>query len=329
MGRFPATRLRRGRADPWTRRLVAETNLTVDNLVWPVFVRDGQRQREAIASMPGIERLSIDELVDAAIEAHSVGIPAIAIFPVISRELKTPDGVEATNPDNLACRAIRAVKSAVPALGLFTDVALDPYTSHGHDGLFRDGQIVNDETIAVLARQAVNAAAAGVDIIAPSDMMDGTVGAVRAALDLADRHMVRICAYSAKYASSYYGPFRDAIRSEGLLVGDKRTYQMDPANSAEALREVAQDIDEGADMIMVKPGLPYLDILRRIKDNFAMPTLAYQVSGEYAMLRAAASQGWVSWEATLLETLVCFRRAGADAIFTYAAMDAARLIRQG
>ncbi|HZH27226.1 MAG TPA: porphobilinogen synthase [Azospirillaceae bacterium] len=328
-GQFPRVRMRRNRADAWTRRLVAETRLGVEDLVWPVFVTEGQGVREPIPSLPGVSRLSVDVLVEAAAEAAELGIPAIALFPATPPHLKTPDGRECWNPENLTCRAIRAVKQAVPALGVMTDIALDPYTSHGHDGLVENGRILNDETIEILCRQALVVAEAGVDVVAPSDMMDGRIGAIREALDAAGHQLVRICAYSVKYASGYYGPFRDAIGTKGALKGDKKTYQMDPANTDEALREVALDLAEGADMVMVKPGLPYLDVVRRVKERFQVPTLAYQVSGEYAMLKAAAANGWLDYESALMETLLCFRRAGADAIFTYAAVDAAKLLKRG
>ncbi len=328
-GSFPAMRPRRNRTDRWTRRLVAEHRLHVDDLIWPTFVVEGQDVREAVTSMPGVFRLSIDRLVDAVGEAEALGIPAIALFPLVPAARKTAGGEEATNGDNLVCRAVRAVKAAHPGIGLVTDGALDPYTSHGHDGLLEDGRILNDETVAVLARQAVVQADAGADVIAPSDMMDGRVGAIRRALDQAGHGSVRILSYAAKYASAFYGPFRDAVGSGAALRGDKRTYQMDPANSDEALREVALDLQEGADMVMVKPGQPYLDIVRRVKETFGVPTLAYHVSGEYAMLRAAGAQGWLDYEACLLETLLGFKRAGADAVLTYGALDAARLLRAG
>jgi porphobilinogen synthase len=326
-GAFPRTRLRRNRADAWTRRLVAENTLSVDDLIWPVFVIEGQNRREPVASMPGVERLTIDLLVEAVAQAGDLGVPCIALFPVVPAEKKSEDAAEAFNPENLMNRAIRAVKAAVPHVGILGDVALDPYTSHGHDGIVRDGYVVNDETVEVLVRQALSQAEAGVDIVAPSDMMDGRIGAIRDRLDADGHGLVRICSYAAKYASAFYGPFRDAVNSGGFLKGDKRTYQMDPANTDEALREVALDIGEGADMVMVKPGLPYLDIIRRVKETFAVPTFAYHVSGEYAMLRAAAGNGWLNYDNALLETLMSFKRAGTDAILTYAALDAARLLR--
>ncbi len=326
-GTFPRVRLRRNRADPWNRRLVAEHRLTVDDLIWPVFVIEGQGRRVEVASMPGVARLSVDVLVEAAREARSLGVPALAIFPIVPTERKTPNAEEAYDPDNLMCRAARALKAEVPGIGLFCDVALDPYTSHGHDGLVQNGRVVNDETVAVLVLQALALAGAGFDVVAPSDMMDGRIGAIRDALDDAGHQAVRISAYAAKYASAFYGPFRDALDNVGLLKGDKTTYQMDPANGAEALREVAQDLEEGADSIIVKPGLPYLDIVRRVKDTFAVPTFGYHVSGEYAMLKAAVANGWLDNDRTVLETLLAFKRAGADAVLTYCAIEAARLLQ--
>ena len=324
---FPFTRLRRNRSTDWSRRLVREHRLSVDDLIWPVFVVEGSGQRIPVASMPGVTRYSIDVLVEEARKAVDLGIPAIAIFPVTPQEQKTPDGEESRNPDNLVCRAIRAIREALIPVGIIADVALDPYTTHGQDGLVRDGFVVNDETLDALGRQAVNQANAGCDIIAPSDMMDGRVRSIRSALDSAGHHDVQIMAYSAKYASAFYGPFRDAVGSaKNLGSGDKRTYQMDPANSDEALREVALDISEGADMVMVKPGMPYLDIVRRVKDTFGVPTFAYQVSGEYAMLAAAADNGWLNRDAAILESLLCFKRAGADGVLTYFAVEAARLL---
>ncbi len=325
-GAFPRVRLRRNRADPWSRRLVAEHRLTVDDLIWPVFVIEGRGRRVEVASMPGVARLSVDLLVDAALEARALGVPALALFPVVPSERKSSEAEEACNPDNLMCRAARALKVAVPDIGLFCDVALDPYTSHGHDGLVRDGRVVNDETVTVLVCQALALAGAGFDVVAPSDMMDGRIGAIRDALDDAGHQAVRISAYAAKYASAFYGPFRDALDTGGLLKGDKSTYQMDPANGAEALREVALDLDEGADSVIVKPGLPYLDIVRRVKEAFVVPTFAYHVSGEYAMLKAAAANGWLDNDRTVLETLLSFKRAGADAVLTYCAIEAARLL---
>lgn len=323
----PVARPRRLRRSPWVRSLVAENHLRPCDLIWPVFVREGQGTREPVASMPGVERLTIDLLVQAALEAHALGVPAVALFPVTPSERKTPDGVEALNPENLACRAIRALKQAIPTLGVICDVALDPYTTHGQDGLLRDGQVVNDPTVEVLCKQAVTQARAGCDVIAPSDMMDGRVGAIRKALDLAGFEQVAILSYAAKYASAFYGPFRDAVGSAANLgTGDKKTYQMDPANAEEALREVALDLSEGADMVMVKPGLPYLDIVQRVKQTFGVPTFAYQVSGEYAMLIAAAQNGWLDHDKAMLESLLAFKRAGADGILTYFAPRAARLL---
>jgi len=327
-GSFPRVRLRRNRADDWNRRLVAEHRLTADDLIWPLFVVEGTGQRIEVASMPGVARLSVDLLVEAVAEAGRLGIPAVALFPVVPRERKSAHAEEAYAPDNLVSRAVRALKAAVPGVGVICDVALDPYTDHGHDGLVRDGRIVNDETVAVLVRQALALAEAGADMVAPSDMMDGRIGAIRDALDREGHQGVRICAYAAKYASAFYGPFRDALHTGGLLKGDKRTYQMDPANSTEALREVALDLEEGADSVIVKPGLPYLDIIRRVKDGFGVPTFAYHVSGEYAMLKAAVANGWLDNDRTLLETLLCLKRAGADAILTYAAVEAASLLRR-
>jgi porphobilinogen synthase len=329
-GQFPTTRMRRNRRTAWSRRLVAENRLSVDDLIWPVFVHDGKAKRAAIPSMPGVERLSIDLLAQAAGEACELGIPAIALFPATDPAKKTPDGDEALNAENLVCRGVRAIKAACPEIGVMCDVALDPYTTHGHDGLLREGQIVNDETVAVLCKQAVNQAQAGCDIIAPSDMMDGRVGAIRRALDEAGFDRVQILAYAAKYASAFYGPFRDAVGSApNLAGGDKKTYQMDPANGDEALREVALDIAEGADMVMVKPGMPYLDIVRRVKEAFGLPTFAYQVSGEYAMLCAAAEKGWLDRERVMLESLLAFKRAGADGVLTYFALDAAKRLKRG
>ena len=328
-GAYPAVRLRRNRFDSWTRRLVAENALTVDDLIWPIFVREGSGVREPVASMPGVERLSIDLAVAAAEEARALGIPAIALFPVTPPERKDEEGTESTNPENLMCRAARAIKTAVPEIGLVGDVALDPYTSHGHDGVIRNGYVANDETVAVLCRQAVVQAEAGIDVIAPSDMMDGRVGAIRAALDAAGFIHTRIMAYAAKYASAFYGPFREAVGSGSALKGDKKTYQMDPANTDEALREVALDLAEGADMVMVKPGLPYLDILRRVRETFHVPTFAYQVSGEYAMLAGAAERGWLDGERAMMESLLAFKRAGANGVLTYFAPVAARLLRRG
>ncbi|MDR6955173.1 porphobilinogen synthase [Ancylobacter sp. 3268] len=325
MGRSDAaTRLdlthrpRRNRKSDWTRRLTRENTLTVADLIWPVFVMDGSEARSPVGSMPGVERLSVDQAVREAERAAELGIPALALFPYTDPELRTVDGREALNRDNLVCRALRAIKDAVPEIGLITDVALDPYTSHGHDGLLSaDGRILNDETIAVLIEQSLVQADAGADVIAPSDMMDGRVGAIRRALDAEGHLDAQILAYSAKYASAFYGPFRDAVGSTGCLKGDKRTYQMDPANGTEALREAALDIDEGADMLMVKPGMPYLDIVWRLKDTFGLPTFAYQVSGEYAMIEAAARNGWLDGEKAMMESMMAFKRAGADGVLTY------------
>jgi len=322
------TRPRRNRRADWARRLVQEHMLATGDLIWPLFLIDGAGMRVPVESMPGVERLSADQAVREAERAMTLKIPCIALFPYTDPRLRDADGSEALNPDNLVCRAIRAIKREFPDLGILCDVALDPYTSHGHDGLVRDGVILNDETVAVLVDQALVEAAAGCDIIAPSDMMDGRVGAIRAALDAAGRTDVQIMAYSAKYASAFYGPFRDAVGSAATLIGDKRTYQMDPANSDEALREAALDIAEGADMIMVKPGLPYLDILRRIKDAFGMPTFAYQVSGEYAMIMAAAQNGWLDGERAMMESLIAFKRAGADGVLTYFAPRVAEQLRR-
>ena len=318
--------MRRTRAHDWTRRMVSEHRLSTDDLIWPLFVLDGENRREAVASMPGVERLSVDLAVQAVSEARDLGIPAVALFPYTDASLKTPDAKEALNPDNLVCRAVRAIKDAVPDIGVITDVALDPYNSDGHDGLVRDGCILNDETVAVLCEQALVQAKAGCDIIAPSDMMDGRIGAIRSALDKDGFEDVLIMSYAAKYASAFYGPFRDAVGSGSALKGDKKTYQMNPANSDEALAEVALDIAEGTDMVMVKPGMPYLDIVRRVKDTFACPTFAYQVSGVYAMLMAAAGNGWLDRDAAMMESLMAFKRAGADGVLTYFARDAARII---
>jgi porphobilinogen synthase len=322
-------RPRRNRRSEWARRLVRETVLTSNDLIWPLFVVEGTRTTTPVASMPGVDRLSVDEAVRAAELAVKLDIPCLALFPYTDPALRDANGSEALNADNLVCRAVRAIKQAVPEVGLLCDVALDPYTSHGHDGLLRDGIILNDETVAVLVQQALVQAAAGCDIIAPSDMMDGRVGAIRAGLDQAGYTDVQIMAYSAKYASAFYGPFRDAVGTNATLVGDKRTYQMDAGNSDEALREVELDIAEGADMVMVKPGLPYLDILCRIKEAFGMPTFAYQVSGEYAMLMAAAQNGWLDGDKGMLESLIAFKRAGADGVLTYFAPRVAQMLRRG
>ena len=324
---FPHTRLRRNRRTDWSRRLVRENEVTVNDLIWPAFVIEGTNQRVPVASMPGVIRYSVDIFVEEARRAADLGIPAIAIFPVTPQERKTEDGEESCNPDNLICRAMRGVRDAQISIGLIADVALDPYTTHGQDGLVRSDYVVNDETLEALNRQAVNQAAAGCDMIAPSDMMDGRIRSIRDALDGRGYQSVQIMAYSAKYASAFYGPFRDAVGSaKNLGGGDKRTYQMDPANTDEALREVALDIAEGADMVMVKPGMPYLDIVRRVKDSFGVPTFAYQVSGEYAMISAAAGNGWLNREAAMLESLLCFKRAGADGILTYFAVEAAAIL---
>jgi porphobilinogen synthase len=327
LGSFPRTRMRRNRREEWTRRMVAEHRLSPADLIWPLFVIEGSGQRVAISSMPGVFRLSIDELVKEAERAAKLGIPAIAVFPSIDSSLKTPDAREAVNPENLVCRAVRAVKKAVPEIGIICDVALDPFNSEGHDGLVRDNYVINDETVRVLRQQAVVQAEAGCDIVAPSDMMDGRIGAIRDALDEAGFLDVKILSYAAKYASAFYGPFRDAVGSGALLKGDKKTYQMDPANSDEALREVALDLAEGADMVMVKPGMPYLDIVRRVKEKFAVPTFAYQVSGEYAMLKAASLNGWLDWDRAIMESLLSFKRAGADGVLTYAAAEMAEKLR--
>jgi len=319
------------RKDAFSRRLMRESRLTVDDLIYPVFVMEGSGRREAVPSMPGVERLSLDVLLDEAQALLALGIPAIALFPVVSGALKSLDASEAFNPEGLVPRAVRALKASVPTLGVITDVALDPYTSHGQDGLLDDsGYVANDVTTAVLVRQALSHAEAGADIVAPSDMMDGRIGEIRRALEAGGHVNTRILAYSAKYASSFYGPFRDAVGSAANLGGgSKETYQMDPANSDEALREVALDLEEGADMVMVKPGLPYLDVVRRVKEAFGAPTFVYQVSGEYAMLKAAAANGWLDERKTVLESLLAFKRAGADAILTYFAKDAARWLREG
>jgi porphobilinogen synthase len=329
LGAYPRIRLRRNRRDEWSRRLVSEHVLTAADLIWPVFVHDEKAARTPIPSMPGVDRLSIPALVDAAGAAHALGVPVIAIFPATPAERKTPDGEEAVNPENLVCRSVRAVKKSLPGLGVMCDVALDPFTTHGHDGVLRQGYVANDETVEILCRQALVQAEAGCDVIAPSDMMDGRVGAIRDALDARGFERVRIMSYAAKYASAFYGPFRDAVGSKSSLgKADKRTYQMDPANSDEALREVALDLAEGADMVMVKPGLPYLDIIRRVKDRFGVPTFAYQVSGEYSMLVGAVERGWLD-PSVMLETLVGFKRAGADGILTYAAAEAAKQLKTG
>jgi porphobilinogen synthase len=328
--RYPLIRPRRMRFDDFSRRLMRENALTAADLIWPVFVTEGRGSREAVASMPGVERMAIDELVRDASAVHALGVPAVAIFPVTPPAAKSLNGAEAWNPDGLAQRAVRALKAAVPTLGVITDVALDPFTTHGQDGIIdENGYVLNDITVDALVKQALSHAQAGVDMVAPSDMMDGRIGAIRAALESSGHVNTRILAYSAKYASSFYGPFRDAVGSAGNLgKGNKYTYQMDPANSDEALREVELDIHEGADMVMVKPGMPYLDIVRRVKDRFGMPTAVYQVSGEYAMLKAAAQNGWLDERAVVMESLLAFKRAGADAILTYFAPQVARWLAE-
>ncbi len=323
------TRLRRNRRADWSRRLTRENTLTVDDLIWPIFLIEGEKCREPVAAMPGVDRLTVDEAVRSVEQAARLGIPAVALFPYTDPARRDPEGSEAENPDNLVCRALRALKAAVPNIGLITDVALDPYTSHGHDGLMEGERILNDATVAALARQSLAQAEAGADVIAPSDMMDGRVGAIRGALDESGFTDVQIMSYAAKYASAFYGPFRDAIGTRKALVGDKKTYQMDPANGDEALREAELDLLEGADMLMVKPGLPYLDIVWRLKDRFRMPTYAYQVSGEYAMIRGAAERGWIDGELAMLESLMAFKRAGADGVLTYFAPEVARRLKAG
>jgi len=326
---FPAIRMRRGRSSPWMRDMLAEHRLHPSDFIWPLFICEGKNIEEPISTLPGVSRWSVDRLADKAREARDLGIPCVALFPNTPAKLRSEDAREALNRDNLICRAVRAIKDAVPEVGVLTDVALDPYTAHGHDGLTDDqGRVLNDETSAVLVEQALIQAAAGADIVAPSDMMDGRVGAIRAGLERDGFRDVAIMAYAAKYASAFYGPFRDAVGSQGLLKGDKRGYQMDPANGAEALREVALDLAEGADMVMVKPGLPYLDVLARVKDAFGVPTFAYQVSGEYAMIEAAAAAGAGDRDALILETLMAFKRAGATGVLTYHAVDAAQLLNR-
>jgi porphobilinogen synthase len=324
---YPALRLRRNRKSPWARALVRENTLTTDDLIWPLFVVEGENRSDPVASMPGVSRWSIDLLVKQAEAAAALGIPAVALFPNTENALRSADAEEAFNPDNLVCRAVRAIKKAVPNIGVMCDVALDPYTSHGHDGLLRDGKIVNDETIAALVKQSLVQTEAGCDVIAPSDMMDGRIGAIRNALEDEGHQDTQIMAYSAKYASGFYGPFRDAVGSSGTLSGDKKTYQMDPGNSDEALREVALDLAEGADMVMVKPGMPYLDIVSRVKREFGVPTFAYQVSGEYAMLKAAINNGWLDPSRVVQEALMSFKRAGADGVLTYFALDVAKTLK--
>ena len=330
-GAYPTVRMRRNRRDAWTRRLVAENTLSVDDLIWPIFVIEGKGEQRPVASMPGVLRVTVDRVAAHVEPAAKLGIPAVAIFPVTPPEAKDAEGTEALNPDNLMCRAARELKRAFPEIGLIGDVALDPYTNHGHDGVIRETRmgpyVHNDDTLAILVRQALNQAEAGIDIIAPSDMMDGRVGAIRAALDGAGLIDTRIMSYAAKYASAFYGPFRDALGSATALKGDKKTYQMDPANSDEALREVALDLAEGADMVMVKPGMPYLDVVRRVKESFGAPTFAYQVSGEYSMIMAAVRNGWLEHERAMMESLLAFKRAGANGVLTYFAVDAARVLK--
>ena len=330
-GLYPNTRMRRMRRDPFSRALMRENTVTAADLIYPVFILDGENQRQQVASMPGVERVSIDLLMQVAEECVSLGIPVLALFPVIDASLKTYDGVEATNPDGLVPRAVRALKASFPQLGILTDIALDPYTTHGQDGLpDENGYIVNEKTIEMLTRQALTHAEAGVDVVAPSDMMDGRIGVIRAALEERGFIHTRIMAYSAKYASAFYGPFRDAVGSAANLgKADKNTYQMDPANTDEALREVALDLQEGADMVMVKPGMPYLDVVRRVKDEFKVPTFAYQVSGEYAMLKAAAQNGWLDHDKVMMESMMAFKRAGADGVLTYFALEVARKLKAG
>ena len=327
LGRFPATRLRRNRHDHWTRRLVAENTLSVDDLIWPIFVIEGSATTTEVAAMPGVARVTLDRLATHVAPAAKLGIPAIALFPATPAAKKDAEGTEAVNPDNLMCSAARLLKREFPEIGLVGDVALDPYTDHGHDGVIRDGYVANDETLEILTAQALVQAEAGIDVIAPSDMMDGRVGAIRHALDRAGLIHTRIMSYAAKYASAFYGPFREAVGSGSSLKGDKKTYQMDPANTDEALREVAMDLDEGADMVMVKPGMPYLDIVRRVKDRFGVPTFAYQVSGEYSMIVAAARNGWLDHDRAMMESLMGFKRAGCNGVLTYFAPAAAKLLR--
>ena len=327
VGRYPSTRLRRNRQDAFTRRLVAEHRLGVDDLIWPIFFTEGTDTETEVPSMPGVRRVTLDRLAAHVAPAVRLGIPALALFPMTPVAIRDAEGHEATNPDNLMCRAARLLKREFPELGLIGDVALDPYTDHGHDGVLRHGRIANDESVAVLVKQSLNQAAAGIDILAPSDMMDGRIGAIRAALDAECLIDVRLMSYAAKYASAFYGPFREAVGSGTLLRGDKRTYQMDPANGDEALREVELDLLEGADMVMVKPGMPYLDVIRRVCDRFAVPTFAYQVSGEYAMISAAARNGWIDGERAMMESLLAFKRAGASGVLTYFAPEAARILR--
>ncbi len=323
---FPATRLRRVRKSPALRALVRQNHLDPSDFIWPVFVMAGRDDETPIHSMPGVTRKTVDRIAKAAVEAHSLGIPAICIFPYTAMEFRTEDCAEAWNPDNIANRAIRAIKDAVPEMAVMTDIALDPYNINGHDGFVEDGQIVNDRTVAALVRMALAQAQAGADILGPSDMMDGRIGAIRAALEAEGHQNVAILSYAAKYASAFYGPFRDAVGASAALKGDKNTYQMDPANADEALRLIERDLMEGADMVMVKPGMPYLDICRRVKDTFGVPTFAYQVSGEYAMIQAAAANGWLDGKKVMLESLMCFKRAGCDGILTYFAPEAAKIL---
>jgi porphobilinogen synthase len=329
VGSFPGTRMRRNRHDAWTRRLVAETRLSVDDLIWPVFVIEGSQTTSEVAAMPGVQRVTLDRLAAHVAPAARLGIPAIALFPATPAEKKNAEGTESGNPDNLVCAAARLLKREYPDIGLVGDVALDPYTDHGHDGVLRDGYVHNDDSLALLVRQGVNQAEAGIDILAPSDMMDGRIGAIRAALDERGLIHTRLMSYAAKYASAFYGPFRDALGSKGALKGDKKTYQMNPANSDEALREVEMDLLEGADMVMVKPGMPYLDVVRRVHDTFGVPTFAYQVSGEYAMIMAAVRNGWIDHRGAMMESLAGFKRAGAAGVLTYFAISAAELLREG
>ncbi|MGY9015606.1 MAG: porphobilinogen synthase [Rhodospirillales bacterium] len=328
LGKYPTTRMRRNRQHDWSRRMTTENRLGVDDLILPVFVIEGDNKREAIESLPEVDRVSIDLLVETAARAKDAGIPALALFPYIDESIKCPDSQEAYNPENLVCRAIRAIKDANLNIGIICDVALDPFNSDGHDGIVKDGVILNDETIEILCKQSIVQADAGCDIIAPSDMMDGRIGAIRKALDDAGHDSVSIMSYSAKYSSGFYDPFRDAVGSKGLLKGDKKTYQMSHANSDEALLETAMDIQEGADMVMIKPGLPYLDILYRVKQTFGVPTYVYNISGEYAMLRAATGNGWLDYDKTVMEILTAFKRAGADGILTYSAFDAVRILSE-
>lgn len=323
---FPHKRMRRLRSAPWIREMVQENNLTSCDLIWPVFVIDGENTRESISPMPGVERYSIDLLIEEVKIARDLGIPAVALFPITPADKKTEDGRESYNPDNLMCRALSTLKKHVPDIGLIADVALDPYTSHGHDGILENGYVINDQTVDLLVKQALVQAQAGADIIAPSDMMDGRVHAIRKVLETNRLANTMIMSYAAKYASAFYGPFRDAVQSSGCLSGDKKTYQMNPANSDMAIREVELDVKEGADMIMVKPGMPYLDIVKRVKDRFGVPCFAYHVSGEYAMMRAACQNGWLNYDNVMMETLLSFKRAGCDGILTYCARDAARLL---